>query len=103
MSSPREARGDFVPPSGTPLFSGTLGGPAVHPFGSGGYVGAHREDGLTRSGEAHSYSPHLSPFRLPPSARPVSRLTPPADRVPGRGGRGKGGLRPAFRNPLFSG
>jgi len=62
-----EARGDFVPPSGTPLLSGTLGGPAVHPSGSGGDLGAHREDGLTRSGGAHSYLPRtLGPSVSPP-------------------------------------
>ena len=82
-----DARGDFVPPSGTPLLSGTLGGPLVrqggtpsplpeppslsgtsggplvHPSGPGGDPGAHRVDGLTRSGEAHSYPP-------PPSCSP---------------------------------
>src|SRR6266700_1867022 len=44
-----------------PSLSGTLGGPAVHPFGVGGGPGAHRDHGLTRSCGAHSYPPHLPP------------------------------------------
>jgi len=104
-TTPRGGRGDFVPPSGTPLLSGTLGGPAVHPFGSGRDVGARREDGLNRSREAHSYARRLlSSF---PSGRRAtlvrigktgsfrsggahSHPTPAASVRPGRSGLGVG-------------
>ncbi len=69
-----KARGDSVPLSRTPLLSGTLEGPAVHAAGSGGDVGAHREDGLTRSGEAHSSFPRLPPSALAGEAPPWWRL-----------------------------
>src|SRR6266699_6727163 len=59
-----------------PSLSGTLGGPSVHPFGAGGDRCAHRDHGLTRSCEAHSY-PCTSPLKC------------------------KGGLRPPFRTPLL--
>ncbi len=45
-------KGGLAPP-----LSGTFGGPAVQPFGAAGGAWRTREEGLTRSGEAHSYLP----------------------------------------------
>jgi energy-coupling factor transport system substrate-specific component len=73
----RKAQGGAGPPFRNPPSSGTWGAPAAHPSGPGGDVGERREDGLNRSGEAHSYPRRLSspgPRSKASGTRPIALL-----------------------------